>query len=632
MNINIFFQICGLINILIILLIFLIQKKLFSRFNNTFLAMLIVAIICLSLDISSVIAIKYRESFGITKTEMVCKLYLASLILVTYSAITYTISDIFKKIESFKFQIFINSFIDVIGVILVLALPITIVDKSDLNIYTKGPSVYTTYAFVVFNVIEILFYIIFNIKATNTKRRISLYTWIAIWMTAAVIQFFNNRLLIAGFAMSLGIVIVFFLQESSINNVDKVTDSFNQIALYEYIDSLIDKKEPFNLLVVCIRIKDDVTFDEKINLRLYAINYVESLHKGLVFTTDNGYFVIKCNSLNECLELYREIQLGYDRLNYVQKKSLTTPKYIFVDNSSLFKSSKMLDETIKYVIFNDIDFYKKQIVTISQEHINSIKRIKELEKKIDESIEHERIEVFYQPIYNVKTKKFTAAEALMRFRDEDNSILLPSELIKISEDNGNILKLGLIVFEQVCKFISEIDMNKLGLEYIETNLSVVQCSSDGLASDLIRIMEKYNVNPKYINLEITESANSLSESSFKNNIEKLLNYGVKFSLDDFGVGSSNLNYIVQMPVNIIKFDSSLVNSYFVDKTAKYVIDATISMIKGMNLEIVFEGIETKERFDVCQALKIDFVQGFYFSKALPGDEFKQYIKENQHHE
>ena len=113
-------------------------------------------------------------------------------------------------------------------------------------------------------------------------------------------------------------------------------------------------------------------------------------------------------------------------------------------------------------------------------------------------------------------------------------------------------------------------------------------------------------------------------------MNRLIDYGVNFSLDDFGTGQSNLNYIVDMPVDIVKFDRIMINAYFANKKAKYVMDAAMHMIHGMGLKIVSEGIETNEQFGRMSELGISYIQGFYFSKPLEKKEFIEFlIKHNK---
>ena len=106
-------------------------------------------------------------------------------------------------------------------------------------------------------------------------------------------------------------------------------------------------------------------------------------------------------------------------------------------------------------------------------------------------------------------------------------------------------------------------------------------------------------------------------------MQRLIDYGVNFSLDDFGTGQSNLNYIVDMPVDIVKFDRGMINSYFDNKKARYVMDAAMGMIHGMGLQIVSEGIETDEQFGKMKDLGISYIQGYYFSRPLPKMELER---------
>ena len=235
------------------------------------------------------------------------------------------------------------------------------------------------------------------------------------------------------------------------------------------------------------------------------------------------------------------------------------------------------------------------------------------------------VEVFYQPIYSTISKTFESAEALVRIRKEDGSLVMPGGFIEVAEKRGSIIPLGAEVFEAVCKFIEERNLEKMGMHYIEVNLSAVQCGYKNLAKELIETMERHHVNPQCINLEITESASMGNDKIFMDNMYALKKYGVSFSLDDFGTGQSNLNYIVAMPVDIVKFDRGMTLSYFENAKAKYVMNAAMTMIRGLNLQIVSEGIETEEQLKIMEELGIQYIQGYYFSKPLPENKFIEFI-------
>ena len=258
---------------------------------------------------------------------------------------------------------------------------------------------------------------------------------------------------------------------------------------------------------------------------------------------------------------------------------------------------------------------------------SDIHKIFEMRKKCDIAFSKRKIEVYFQPIYSNNELSFTSAEALVRLKDEDGKLIYPGDFIEDMEADGRIIELGQIVFEEVCKFISENDMEKLGLHYIEVNLSAVQCMQENLAITYINIMKKYKVDPKYINLEITETAHSTRKTLLRN-MNTLTKFGVSFSLDDFGTGNSNLNYVIEMPVNIVKFDKTMVNSYFENKIASFVMNSAVDMIKGLGHKIVFEGIEEEIQIDQLKILKVDYIQGYFYSKPIDKLKFVDFIKKN----
>lgn len=141
-------------------------------------------------------------------------------------------------------------------------------------------------------------------------------------------------------------------------------------------------------------------------------------------------------------------------------------------------------------------------------------------------------------------------------------------------------------------------------------------------------MQKYGIAPERINLEITETVSVETKKVLLDNMNALIRYGVTFSLDDFGTGQSNLNCIVEMPVETVKFDRSMTMSYFENGKEKYVMDAAMRMIHGMKQQIVAEGIEKKEHFDIMNELGIRYVQGYYFSKPLPEAQFLAFLGQN----
>jgi EAL domain-containing protein (putative c-di-GMP-specific phosphodiesterase class I) len=246
---------------------------------------------------------------------------------------------------------------------------------------------------------------------------------------------------------------------------------------------------------------------------------------------------------------------------------------------------------------------------------------------INYALKEDRVEVFYQPIYSTRKGIFTSAEALVRIKGVDGSIIPPGMFIPVAEETGLIAKLGERVFEKTCRFLTENNLEELGVEYIEVNLSVVQCENKNLAKIYMGIMDKYNIHPSFINLEITETASIAMRKILLDNMETLIDYGVSFSLDDFGNGESNLNYIVDFPVEIVKFDKDMTQAYFNNDKAKHVLRAATDMIHGLKLKVVAEGVETEDQLRTLERLGIDYIQGYYFSKPVDSKQYLDFIKQ-----
>ncbi|MDE7062700.1 MAG: EAL domain-containing protein, partial [Lachnospiraceae bacterium] len=168
------------------------------------------------------------------------------------------------------------------------------------------------------------------------------------------------------------------------------------------------------------------------------------------------------------------------------------------------------------------------------------------------------------------------------------------------------------------------DFKKLGLDYIEVNLSGAQFMNGTLPDTLLSIMNRYGIDPDKINLEITETVTAYTQRVMTENLEKLTQAGLSFSLDDYGTGYSNTKRILQLPLKIVKLDKSFVDEQHNPKMWIF-LKNTIKMLKDMNMEIVIEGVETQEMLDAFSDLKCDFIQGYYFSKPIPRNDFVSFI-------
>ena len=251
---------------------------------------------------------------------------------------------------------------------------------------------------------------------------------------------------------------------------------------------------------------------------------------------------------------------------------------------------------------------------------------------IDKALKNKSFQVYDQPIWDYHTGKVRSAEALCRLIDDEFGFIAPDEFIPIAEQNGTVLEIGRFVFEEVCRFYKEGRLQDLGINYIEVNLSVVQCVSRNIKESFDEILKKYSLDSNCINLEITESATADNHKVLIDTIGKLSESGFSFSLDDYGTGYSNIAYMYEMPFSIIKIDKSILwkamhpeNGEGLDGAIIY-LENTIRMLKNMNYYVLVEGVETLEQKMLLERLGCDYFQGFYFSKPVQKQVFADYLK------
>ena len=250
-----------------------------------------------------------------------------------------------------------------------------------------------------------------------------------------------------------------------------------------------------------------------------------------------------------------------------------------------------------------------------------------MDEILNRAMTEDSLKVLYQPIYNVREKRFESAEALSRLCDRVYGTISPSLFIPASEANGLILSLGEKILESVFRFISENDLEALGLSSVEINLSVAQMLQPKLPSVLAGLQEKYGVDPSRINFEITESMFDNLSSVIVQNVRKLGDAGYSFSLDDYGTGYSSLQRMSQYPMRLVKLDKSMTDEVLTE-SGNVIMFNTIRMMHDIHKKLVVEGVETEDAMNAVSGMSCDYIQGFYYSKPLSEDDLIEFLKIN----
>ena len=234
--------------------------------------------------------------------------------------------------------------------------------------------------------------------------------------------------------------------------------------------------------------------------------------------------------------------------------------------------------------------------------------------------------VYFQPKYSLNEERMAGAEALVRWIHPEWGFLSPGEFIPLFEKNGFIPQLDRYIWEQVCIRMREWKDKGYPVLPVSVNVSRVDVYHIDLESTLVELTEKYHIDPSYLHLEITESACANDPALIVSTVSRLRKLGFIIEMDDFGSGYSSLNMFNQMKMDILKLDMKFIQNEMAKPFDKSILNYVIDMSHGMGLSVVAEGVETREQMERLREIGCDYVQGFYFAKPMPAEEYEELLK------
>jgi EAL domain-containing protein (putative c-di-GMP-specific phosphodiesterase class I) len=250
---------------------------------------------------------------------------------------------------------------------------------------------------------------------------------------------------------------------------------------------------------------------------------------------------------------------------------------------------------------------------------------------LQRSIADKDLAVIFQPIYAVRKKAFTSAKAVVSYCSDHE--IGHREFMSIAEHNGTIIIIGAFILEEVCRFIDKYSLDKYpDFQGICINLSAMELMQNKFPENTMRILNKYSIDPEFINFDIPASIVSVSHEVLMNNIKFLNEKGFSITLDNFGTGLSNIGNMLKFHFQAIKIDRSV----FIDKLKKpqdtqisrHIFNSTLHIVHDLELYTIIEGCETKAQMDVLSIYPIDYIQGDYLAHFMTADEYIDFIGTN----
>jgi len=342
----------------------------------------------------------------------------------------------------------------------------------------------------------------------------------------------------------------------------------------------------------------------------------------------NTFLLFKPNitDIHEVTALCNIIIKSFEEPNIVDGKKIYLTASIGValspdhgmDYHTLLKNADVAMYEAKKNGKNECDFFNDNISI-------ELNRTYSLQKGLRTALQNNELYVMFQPKVSLENSLVNGFEALARWESHEFGLVSPAEFIPIAESSKMIIPIGSFILEEVFRKTKYLLSEGNDNFKIAVNLSEMQLREDIVLAEFKNLINKYRINPNYIEVEITES---MLMKSFDKNVkilEEIKNLGVTIALDDFGTGYSSLNYLTKLPIDVLKIDRSFVIDLLSNPKSKCIVENIINLSHQLGIEVVAEGVEDKSQVDYLRTILCDVVQGYYFSKPRMFDGIKNII-------
>lgn len=459
----------------------------------------------------------------------------------------------------------------------------------------------------------------------TTWQKSAVYFYLAVSLLGIVFSVLFPRILLLQFATSLSLLFLYMSLENPDDDEDKLLAVYNRRGFDKRIAAAVERKESFQVLVI------GVTNFQSVR-EAAGVECSQEMLKKLIDRMEDRIKPAELFYLSEGrLAVIIEEKYSLDKIVRIVQEELKQPialgdmniqpesTLLQLDYPREVKSVEDIMDSIDYSSMVPFESSDGEVLHVSEEILGEKRRESRILQIMQQALQQGTFQVYYQPIFSTRKQRHSSAEALIRLYDKELGFISPDEFIPMAEKNGMILKIGEFVFRTVCAMMAREKIWEKGIDYIEVNLSVVQCMQEDICEMLYGIMDEYGIPYSCINLEITET--TLARDILWNTMERMTVGGVTFSLDDYGVGYSNLTNILKYPFHIVKLDKSMVWYAMENESAMKALRHTVYMLQDLDMHIVAEGVETEEQLHILKDMGCEYLQGYYFSKPVPERDF-----------
>ena len=409
--------------------------------------------------------------------------------------------------------------------------------------------------------------------------------------------------------------------------LDSLTGIYNREAFYRRTAALLQQrtKTAYEILyfdISCFKVINAFFHVDTGNLLLKtAANFFRSISegKGLCGRLEADHFVLCMpEEAVDIKKLIRELDravgalhIGHTILFYA---GVYPVEHVFLPVDRMCDRAHMAMNTVKGQYVRRYAYYDEKMRRKLYEE-------QEILREMDFALAERQFCVYFQPIYSLQQHCAISAEALVRWIHPEKGLISPGRYIPLFERNGFVVQIDHFVWESVCQFLQDQKEKGGQLIPVSVNVSRLNFFDDHLFAYITGLLEKYHLDPELLKLEITESAYMDRPYQLLKIMRKFRSYGFKIMMDDFGSGYSSLNMLKDVEVDILKVDMKFVQDIERSKRAAAVVRGIVQLAENLQMDTVMEGVETQSQLDALQAMGCNLIQGYYFSRPLPKEEF-----------
>lgn len=501
--------------------------------------------------------------------------------------------------------------------------------------YVRGKLSKITYAVMLYMACLIAYVALKNGKKSTFRVKILVSFFPILAGMVMLVQLYASNILLTGTAALGPLIMMFLFLGTDIVNIDSSTGFFGSRSFSEAVAKRLQKNCSF--FCVLLNVNNSQELKEALGrqkhrqlITLAAVKLEDVMPRVPSFRySENKFAFIFDNMSSKDIEeiisaMKKALEQEFTFDNTVIRYSVSIAAVSCPDQA---ETTEQLTELLEYCALQAKKSRTSNICYCDDRILANIRRKKEITDILKRELnsDENNFELFYQPIYEVSSGRFRTAEALVRLNKTEIGPIYPDEFIPIAEEMGLIVRLGEIVLEKACGFISELIKENIDFEAISVNFSVQQIMCNDIVEKVVNTVYKYDIPPEKLRIEITESVIIDNFSYVKRMMNELGNIGIKFYMDDFGTGYSNLSNMIELPFEYLKIDKSLVYSAEKSDKAFFILTFISQAFVKQNVKVLTEGVETENQEKIVSTIGASYIQGFRFARPVNGDTAKEYF-------